>query len=69
MESIISIDELLGNIGTPESKLRRYQACLNEFDRLNYDDPFIRQIREEATRLEQKIKESKTQNTWFKFRE
>jgi hypothetical protein len=65
MESIMSMDELQNNIGTPENKLKRYRACLNEFDQLNYDDPFIRQIRNEVISLERKIEEAKTPKTWF----
>ncbi|GGI87076.1 hypothetical protein GCM10007978_26030 [Shewanella hanedai] len=68
MESIISIDELLGNIGTPEHRLKRYQACLNEFDQLNYDDPFIRQIRAEMIILEKKIQDPKSPKTWFSLK-
>ncbi|MEC4726254.1 hypothetical protein HWQ46_11900 [Shewanella sp. D64] len=68
MESIISIDELLGNIGTPEYRLKRYQACLNEFEKLNYDDPFIRQIRAEVSLLEKIIKETKASKRWLTLR-
>lgn len=56
MESIINFDEILNLVGTPESKLKRYRACLNEFDRLNYEDPFIKQIRVEVAHLEEQIK-------------
>lgn len=68
MESIISIDELLGNIGTPEQRLKRYQACLNEFEQLNYDDPFIRQIRAEVFLLQKTIKETKASKKWLTLR-
>ncbi|WP_076414052.1 hypothetical protein [Shewanella sp. UCD-KL12] len=52
MESIIHFDEILDLVGTPENKLKRYQRCLKEFESLNYDDPFIQQIRKELIQLE-----------------
>ncbi|BAJ04227.1 hypothetical protein [Shewanella violacea] len=56
MESIINFEEILDLVGTPENKLRRYRACLREFDRLQYDDPFIKQIRNEIVHLEAQVK-------------
>ncbi len=56
MDSIINLEEYFDLVGSEESKLRRYQACLQEFERLNYDDPFIRQIRNEVVSLERKLK-------------
>ena len=58
MESIINFDEILNLIGTPENRLKRYRACLNEFDRLNYDDHFIKQIRLEIVQLENLVKKT-----------
>ena len=55
MESIIHFDEILDLVGTPETKLKRYQLCLKEFERLNYDDPFIQQIRQEIIQLQTRI--------------
>lgn len=51
--------ELQNNIETPENKLKRYRACLIEFDQLNYDDLYIRQIRNDVISLERKIEEAK----------
>lgn len=56
MESIINFEEFLELVSTPENKIRRYRACLNEFDRLQYDDPFIKQIRLELVHLEKQVK-------------
>lgn len=69
MDSIINLEEYFELAGSPESKLKRYQACLQEFDRLNYDDPFIRQIRNEVVSLEKRLKLSGKQTTWSKCRE
>ncbi|RTR37335.1 hypothetical protein EKG38_19225 [Shewanella canadensis] len=65
MDSIINLEEYFELAGSPESKLKRYQACLQEFDRLNYDDPFIRQIRNEVVSLEKWLKLSGKQATWY----
>jgi len=67
MDSIINLEEYFELAGSPESKLKRYQACLQEFDRLNYDDPFIRQIRNEVVSLEKKLKGKQT--SWYRSRE
>ncbi|SQH74417.1 conserved protein of unknown function [Shewanella benthica] len=56
MESIINFEEILDLVGSPENRLKRYRACLNEFDRLQYDDPFIKQIRLEIVHLEEQVK-------------
>ncbi|AQS40574.1 hypothetical protein Sps_05511 [Shewanella psychrophila] len=56
MESIINFEEILDLVGSPENRLKRYRACVNEFDRLQYDDPFIKQIRLEIIHLEEQVK-------------
>ena len=56
MESIINFEEILDLVGSPENRLKRYRACLNEFDRLQYDDHFIKQIRLEIVHLEEQVK-------------
>ena len=56
MESIINFEEILDLVGSPENRLKRYLSCLNEFERLQYDDPFIKQIRLEVAHLEEQVK-------------
>ena len=38
------MEELMSNLGTP----KKYQACVNEFDQLKFDDvyviPFIKEL-------------------------
>ncbi|GIU17138.1 hypothetical protein TUM4644_02040 [Shewanella colwelliana] len=65
MESIICFDEIMDLTATPEHKLQRYRACLHEFERLNYEDPFIRQIRTEVARLEQELSLRPKQQHYF----
>lgn len=36
---------------SPERKLEMYLACLAEFDELDYDDPYVAEIRLEAEKL------------------
>ncbi|NRD74598.1 hypothetical protein HQQ94_15400 [Shewanella sp. VB17] len=54
------MDELLNNLGAPEDKIKRYQACVNEFDQLNFDDVYIRKIRNELISLEKNMKRTDT---------
>ncbi|MCH4295147.1 MULTISPECIES: hypothetical protein [Shewanella] len=48
------MDFLFSPTLTPERKLEMYQACLDEFERLQYDDPYVAEIRREAEKLKHK---------------
>ena len=36
---------------TAEDVIGRYQACINEFERLGYDDPYLQEIKAEMLKL------------------
>ncbi|MCL1056427.1 hypothetical protein CXF83_02340 [Shewanella sp. Choline-02u-19] len=55
MDSIISMDELTEFQESLETRLKRYKACLYEFDKMRYTDTYIVQIREDIVRLEHLI--------------
>ncbi|QQX80411.1 hypothetical protein JK628_00570 [Shewanella sp. KX20019] len=55
MDSIISMDELTEFQESLETRLERYKACLYEFEKMQYTDTYILQIREDIVRLERMI--------------
>ncbi|MCL1095364.1 hypothetical protein [Shewanella kaireitica] len=55
MDSIISMDELTEFQEPLETRLKRYKACLYEFEKMQYTDTYIVQIREDIAKLEQQI--------------
>ncbi|AZQ12523.1 hypothetical protein STH12_03464 [Shewanella khirikhana] len=54
MDVKAKMDFLFSPTLTPERKLEMYQACLDEFERLQYDDPYVAEIRREAEKLKHK---------------
>ncbi|WP_157577497.1 MULTISPECIES: hypothetical protein [Shewanella] len=50
------MDELFDIADGPEQRLARYQACLQEFERLNHEDNYVKQIRQEIQYLQRAIK-------------
>jgi hypothetical protein len=57
MDSIISMDEHMEFGETLETRLKRYQACLSEFEQLQYTDPYILQVKEDISQLKAMIAE------------
>lgn len=53
MDVKTKMDFLFSSALSPERKLEMYQACLDEFERLQYDDPYVAEIRREAEKLRQ----------------
>ena len=53
-----TMEDLISNLGTPAEKLKKYQACVNEFDQLKFDDVYVRQIRDELASLEKIVNTS-----------
>jgi len=51
----MDMEDLISNIGTPADRRKKYQACVNEFDQLKFDDVYVRQIRDELASLEKNL--------------
>ncbi|GIU14345.1 MULTISPECIES: hypothetical protein [unclassified Shewanella] len=52
MDSIIGVDEQMEFGATPEAQLTRYQACLVEFEQLQYTDEYVLQVKEDIKKLQ-----------------
>ncbi|GIU25229.1 hypothetical protein L2719_10670 [Shewanella schlegeliana] len=52
MDSIIGMHDQREFAATPEAQLARYQACLIEFEQLQYSDKYILQIKQDIKKLQ-----------------
>ncbi len=52
MDSIIGMHNQMEFGATPEAQLARYQACLVEFEQLQYTDDYVLQIKEDIKKLQ-----------------
>ncbi|WOT05324.1 hypothetical protein [Shewanella youngdeokensis] len=52
---IMIMDEIPQRPETPQARLKRYKACLDEFEQMQYSDAFTEQIKEDIAKLEREI--------------
>ncbi|WP_394204267.1 hypothetical protein [Shewanella waksmanii] len=55
MDFMINMDGFFDDADGPRQRLARYQACLQEFERLNHEDNYVKQIRKEIKQLQQLV--------------